>query len=159
MSQSLAARTTRIIANSNRNKLNLVTRNCGSRLYSTTTDGQDTPVEVDQLSTHEYHKVSDEFMELLTDHLEDLAEEFPQIDAEYSHGVLNLELPPNGSYVINKQPPNKQIWVSSPVSGPDRFDLIGGRWVSLRNKWTLGDLLRNEVSEAIGKKVQLRDLE
>lgn len=35
--------------------------------------------------------------------------------------MLSLVLPPNGTYVINKQPPNKQIWLSSPVSGPDRY--------------------------------------
>ncbi len=29
-------------------------------------------------------------------------------------GVLTLRLGPRGTYVINKQPPNKQIWLSSP---------------------------------------------
>jgi frataxin len=29
-------------------------------------------------------------------------------------GVLTLKLGANGTYVINKQPPNKQIWLSSP---------------------------------------------
>lgn len=29
-------------------------------------------------------------------------------------GVLTLILGNNGTYVINKQPPNKQIWLSSP---------------------------------------------
>ena len=28
-----------------------------------------------------------------------------------------------GTYVINKQTPNKQIWLSSPISGPKRYDL------------------------------------
>ena len=37
-------------------------------------------------------------------------------------GVLNLTLPPYGTYVLNKQPPNLQIWMSSPVSGPTRFE-------------------------------------
>ncbi len=36
-------------------------------------------------------------------------------DAELSQGVLNLKLGSIGAYVINKQAPNKQIWVSSPV--------------------------------------------
>ena len=35
-------------------------------------------------------------------------------------------MPPKGTYVLNKQPPNKQIWLSSPVSGPKRYD-----WVDL----------------------------
>lgn len=29
-------------------------------------------------------------------------------------GVLTLDLGDKGTYVINKQPPNKQIWLSSP---------------------------------------------
>jgi frataxin len=29
-------------------------------------------------------------------------------------GVLTLQLGDKGTYVINKQPPNKQIWLSSP---------------------------------------------
>ena len=29
-------------------------------------------------------------------------------------GVLTLKLGNKGTYVINKQPPNKQIWLSSP---------------------------------------------
>ena len=28
----------------------------------------------------------------------------------------------HGTYVINKQSPNRQIWLSSPISGPSRFD-------------------------------------
>ena len=32
-----------------------------------------------------------------------------------------------GTYVINKQSPNRQIWLSSPVSGPKRYDFRGDR--------------------------------
>lgn len=35
-------------------------------------------------------------------------------------GVLTLNLGSHGTYVINKQSPNKQIWMSSPLSGPVR---------------------------------------
>lgn len=31
------------------------------------------------------------------------------------NGVLNLALGDKGTYVVNKQPPNKQIWLSSPI--------------------------------------------
>lgn len=42
-------------------------------------------------------------------------------DIEYSMGVLTVKLGPQlGTYVINKQTPNRQIWMSSPVSGPVR---------------------------------------
>lgn len=36
-------------------------------------------------------------------------------------GVLTLILGNNGTYVINKQPPNKQIWLSSPFRSAEPF--------------------------------------
>lgn len=43
-------------------------------------------------------------------------------------GVLTVALGDLGTYVINKQTPNRQIWMSSPVSGPMRYDWApGGR--------------------------------
>ena len=36
-------------------------------------------------------------------------------DIELSQGVLTLKLGGLGTYVINKQAPNRQIWMSSPV--------------------------------------------
>jgi frataxin len=74
-------------------------------------------------------------------------------------GVLTLAFPPAGTYVLNKQPPNKQIWLSSPISGPKRYDWVlegdkqhekegtgsEGRWVYLRDGSTLNVLLKKEV--------------
>lgn len=106
------------------------------------------------MSINEYHHFADEFMEGLLDQLELLGEEYPQIDVEYSQGVMTLEIEPLGTYVINKQPPNKQIWISSPESGPDRFDKIGGEWISLRTGENLATLLGREVGETLGEVVQ-----
>lgn len=96
-------------------------------------------------SVASYHEKSDETMELILENFEVLSERVPEVDVELAQGVLSLYLPPNGSYVINKQPPNKQIWWSSPVSGPKRFDLVDGKWVYLRDGSTLGGGLREET--------------
>lgn len=61
--------------------------------------------------------------------------------------------------MINKQPPNKQIWLSSPVSGPKRYDYVvfdegqaqkegtaTGDWVYLRDGSTLTELFLRELS-------------
>lgn len=77
-------------------------------------------------------------------------------------GVLNIVFPPNGTYVINKQPPNKQIWLSSPISGPKRYDWVvsgesmhqkegggQGEWVYLRDGTRLNALLSKELGLAI----------
>ncbi|OCF62105.1 hypothetical protein L486_01771 [Kwoniella mangroviensis CBS 10435] len=64
---------------------------------------------------------------------------------------MTLSLPPHGTYVINKQPPNLQIWMSSPLSGPSRFDYITSKgWVHHRDeKIVLKDLLEQELRELL----------
>ena len=76
--------------------------------------------------------------------------------------MLTLTLPPAGTYVLNKQPPNKQIWLSSPISGPKRYDWVVkgegmdqkegcgiGEWVYLRDGSTLSELVRREMGVVI----------
>ena len=73
-------------------------------------------------------------------------------------GVLSITFPPNGTYIINKQPPNKQIWLSSPISGPKRYDWVltgesmhhkegggDGHWIYQRDGSSLTKLLSNEL--------------
>ena len=81
-------------------------------------------------------------------------------------GVLSVTFPPNGTYIINKQPPNKQIWLSSPLSGPKRYDwvLAGegmgekegggvGDWVYLRDGTSLTELLKKELDIDVSTRV------
>lgn len=71
---------------------------------------------------------------------------------------MNLTINDIGTYVINKQPPNKQIWLSSPTSGPKRYDWVvisegqdqkqdtaAGDWIYLRDGSSLSELLRDET--------------
>lgn len=54
--------------------------------------------------------------------------------------------------MLNKQPPNRQIWLSSPVSGPKRYDwVVPGGWVYLRDASALRDLLREELGVEMGE--------
>jgi frataxin len=68
------------------------------------------------------------------------------------------------TYVLNKQPPNKQIWLSSPISGPKRFDWVvsgesmhekegggEGDWVYLRDGTSLTDVIRKELGVELGR--------
>ncbi|KAG5418446.1 YFH1 [Candida metapsilosis] len=121
----------------------------GLRVYSISTQGEQLDGKIDQISDGEYNKLSNEYLENISEELEELNEDYEQVDAELSHGVLTLTLPPNGTYVINKQPPNKQIWLSSPISGPKRYDLIQGQWRTLRDGSLLTELLEQEISEAL----------
>ncbi|KAG0677293.1 Mitochondrial chaperone Frataxin [Kluyveromyces marxianus] len=118
---------------------------------SASTDGRDIPEEVLDLPIDEYHEISDEFMENLLEQLETLSDEQPNLvnDVELSQGVMNIEVPGKGVYVINKQPPNKQIWLASPISGPNRFDYYKNEWVSLRDGSKLLEVLGNELETSL----------
>jgi frataxin len=83
--------------------------------------------------------------------------------------VLNISVPAIGTFVLNKQPPNKQIWLSSPISGPKRFDwivegdrmhekqdtreFVNGQWVYLRDGSNLTDLLNTELTLKLPKDI------
>lgn len=109
------------------------------------------------ITLEKYHELSDEYLNSLVEKIEQLQEETEDVDCDYDAGVLNI-VNGNGTYVINKQPPNKQIWLSSPLSGPKRYDYVitsegqdakegtgAGEWVYLRDGSTLTELLEREV--------------
>lgn len=71
------------------------------------------------------------------------------------NGVLTIQLSEHGSYVINKQTPNRQIWLSSPTSGPKRYEFINGSWIYQHDGKCLYNLLSQEFSQILNKKVKL----
>lgn len=67
--------------------------------------------------------------------------------------------------MINKQAPNKQIWLSSPTSGPKRFDFVyapndnqDGYWVYKHTGVTLHELLDKEFSDILNQPTTFHDL-
>ncbi|KAJ1660759.1 hypothetical protein IWQ61_000372 [Dispira simplex] len=112
-----------------------------------------------QLSDAQYHDVAQTTMDHLVDRLEELGEEMelPEYDVEYASGVLTLTLGHHGTYVINKQPPNKQIWLSSPISGPKRYDYdtAHAAWFYQRDGSTLGELLNQELGALFHRSVDV----
>ncbi|KAL2913848.1 Mitochondrial matrix iron chaperone [Polyrhizophydium stewartii] len=109
------------------------------------------------LSDADYHKHADAFIESLLEFLEELGDvtDVDGYDVVYSSGVLTLKLGEHGTYVVNKQPPNKQLWLSSPVSGPKRYDvrLSDCRWIYSRDGHSLDELLNTELSQMLGDKI------
>lgn len=111
-----------------------------------------------ELTDGEYHELADEYLEVVLAQVEALAEKNEAVEVEYSAGVMTIIHPDIGTYVINKQPPNKQIWLSSPISGPKRYDYVlygegqaqkagtaTGDWVYLRDGSTLTELFLGEL--------------
>lgn len=74
-------------------------------------------------------------------------------------GVLNLIMGPHGTWVLNKQTPNRQIWWSSPLSGPMRFeyDPAQQKWLNTRDKRELFSLLAEEVYRISGVDIRKRE--
>ena len=58
-----------------------------------------------------------------------------------------------GINVINKQSPNRQLWLSSPSSGPSRFDWDLERqvWVYKHTGETMHRVLDRELGELLGR--------
>ncbi|TFY81110.1 hypothetical protein EWM64_g2904 [Hericium alpestre] len=116
-------------------------------------------VKHSDLDVDEYHALSDATMDTMLESLETLLDELgdPQYEVEYHSGVLTLKLGNHGTYVINKQPPNKQIWLSSPFSGPKRYDYAveSDDWYYARDGHSMGDLLNTELSQVLKQDVDL----
>lgn len=77
----------------------------------------------------------------------------PGFDVAEKDGVFEMNLGKHGIYVINKQAPNRQLWWSSPVSGPKRYnyDLQQKAWRNSRDGHYMYDLLNRELSEILGE--------
>ncbi|KAM9857920.1 frataxin, mitochondrial [Aulostomus maculatus] len=107
-------------------------------------------VQLNELSQVAYERLADETLDALACYFEDLMDE-PFTGADYdvvfSSGVLTVKVGGHhGTYVINKQTPNRQIWLSSPTSGPKRYDWTGEKWVYTRDGIGLHQLLSKEFS-------------
>ncbi|XP_030368105.1 frataxin, mitochondrial isoform X2 [Strigops habroptila] len=106
-----------------------------------------------------YEKLAEETLDSLADFFEDLTDKpfTPEdYDVSLGSGVLTVKLGGDmGTYVINKQTPNRQIWLSSPTSGPKRYDWTGRNWVYSHDRVSLHELLSKELSTALKTKLDL----
>uniref|UniRef100_A0A914XGI2 ferroxidase n=1 Tax=Plectus sambesii TaxID=2011161 RepID=A0A914XGI2_9BILA len=100
------------------------------------------------LTELEFDDLAENTLTSIGDYLDGFTEWLPvdaDFDISYAMGVLTIKLGGGrGTYVINKQSPNKQLWLSSPVSGPKRYDYIHGQWVYGHDGVALHDLLNEE---------------
>ncbi|XP_070207909.1 frataxin, mitochondrial-like isoform X2 [Littorina saxatilis] len=111
------------------------------------------------ISEGEYEQMVEETLDSLAEYFEDLPETLnlpDDYDIYLGEGVLTLNLGGSlGTYVVNKQTPNKQIWLSSPTSGPKRYDYRDKCWIYSRENEGLHTLLERELSEALKTSIDL----
>ncbi|KND94382.1 Frataxin-like protein, mitochondrial [Tolypocladium ophioglossoides CBS 100239] len=115
-----------------------------------------------ELSDSKYHELADAYLDTVLVKFEQLQDSREDVDIEFSAGVMTITVANKGTYVINKRPPNKQIWLSSPISGPKRYDwcIIGegqgekegtgsGNWIYARDGMSLNELVLKELNVVI----------
>lgn len=103
------------------------------------------------LTEIDFEQACNETLESLCEYFEQIVEDNPHLenpDILFNDGVLTIQLgEPYGTYVINRQTPNKQIWLSSPTSGPKRYDFNGTKWIYKHDGVSLHELLTSELSK------------
>ncbi|OIT19440.1 PREDICTED: frataxin, mitochondrial [Nicotiana attenuata] len=125
-------------------------------------DASQGPAAIDYrslLQEDEYHRLANATIHGLLDKLEEYGDsvDIDGFDVDYGNEVLTLKLGDLGTYVINKQTPNRQIWMSSPVSGPSRFDWDQNSqgWIYRRTKANLRTVLEDELEKLCGSAINL----
>ena len=75
-----------------------------------------------------------------------------EVDVDLRGGILTIELDDGRQYVLNKHAPNKQLWLSSPLSGASHYtyDPATHGWLSTREGPPLADLLAAELAQLTG---------
>jgi len=103
----------------------------------------------------EFERRAGEVLDALFEQVEDQLGDW--LDAELTGGILQIELPDGGTYVVNKHGPNREIWLSSPKSGAWHFAANEDQsWRSTRGgPEELAGLLAAELSAAAGRPVHL----
>ncbi|KAI7744512.1 hypothetical protein M8C21_006205 [Ambrosia artemisiifolia] len=111
------------------------------------------------LQEDEFHKLADATIHDLLEKIEEYGDsvDIDGFDIDYGNQVLTVKFGNLGTYVLNKQTPNRQIWMSSPVSGPSRFDWdrTAEAWIYRRTKAKLLDTLENEIKQLCGDPIKL----
>ena len=76
------------------------------------------------------------------------------IDAEFNGGVLTLTFENETKVIVNRQTPNREIWVAA-KSGGFHFKFDGHAWLDTRSHEPLELLLSRVVSEQSGHVISI----
>jgi frataxin len=81
-----------------------------------------------------------------------------EVDIEISDGVLNLHMGDSGTFVVSRQTPSRQLWLSSPVSGPWHYtyDHVSKNWICTKGQLNFFERMENELSQVLGQNITLK---
>ena len=111
------------------------------------------------MSEADFHVSADALLASLETSLCTIEDELEGGDISLAMGVLTIKLGTRegstSTFVLNKQTPTRQVWWSSPLSGPRRFefDIPQSGWFDAKNGANLRNELSNELMKITGKKV------
>ena len=107
----------------------------------------------------DYEKISYETLDSLCEFFDEIPEKFPvtdEFDVSLDNGVLTVAVSKSvGTFVINRQSPNRQIWLSSPISGPKRYDYVNKSWLYSADGKYIHELLQEEFSQIFSAPVSM----
>ena len=99
-----------------------------------------------RLEESEFHERVEALLEAIEVGLEDAASD---IDTEINSGILTLEFANRSKVIVNRQTPNREIWVAA-KSGGFHFRFDGASWRDTRTNESLESLLSRVISEQSG---------
>jgi frataxin len=102
----------------------------------------------------DFERQAGRILDTLFEQIEDQLGDWLEVDLE--GGILKIELPDGGTYIVNRHAPNREIWLSSPKSGAWHFAAAEARWRSTRpGAEDFLALLSAELAAASGRPVDL----
>lgn len=100
------------------------------------------------MEASQFKQLADQTIENLGDSIEDADKDY-KLEIDLLDGILNIELPDGGQYVINRHDASMQIWLSSPISGASHFSYKDGSWISSNGRNFI-EIIKSEIANAVG---------
>jgi CyaY protein len=112
-------------------------------------DGITVMTEASPMAESEFHQRADAILAAIEAAMDDAVDKAgADIDAELNAGVLTLTFENGSKVIVNRQTPNREIWVAAKSGGFHfRFDCDVSEWINTRTGEALGALLTRVVSE------------
>lgn len=98
---------------------------------------------LDVMPESEFHRRVDALLLGLQEQLDQVDAD---IDSELASGILTLSFENDSKIIINRQTPNRELWVAA-KSGGFHFRFAAPTWLDTRSGVTLGSLLSRVISE------------
>lgn len=107
--------------------------------------------EPSAMAESDFHLLIDRLLLGIQELLDDANEE---IDSDLASGILTLTFDDSSKIIINRQTPNRELWVAA-KSGGFHFKFVAPRWIDTRSGEQLQLLLSRVISEQAGSVVTL----